>query len=56
MKTSELIATLLLPKLPKMGCRTARRLIRHFGSAEAVFQLEMKGVVMAQAGKLFKLL
>ena len=97
MKTSELIATLVLPKLPKIGCRTARKLIRHFGSAEAVFQhigrentksfnaiaavfkrpetkhiwdaaekvselssllfqLEMKGVVMAQAGKLFKLL
>ena len=38
MKTSELIATLVLPKLPKVGCRTARKLIRHFGSAEAVFQ------------------
>ena len=38
MKTSELIATLVLPKLPKIGCRTARKLIRHFGSAEAVFQ------------------
>jgi DNA processing protein len=38
MNTTELIATLVLPKLPKIGCRTARRLIRHFGSAEAVFQ------------------
>ena len=38
MKKSELIATLVLPKLPKIGCRTARKLIRHFGSAEAVFQ------------------
>jgi DNA processing protein len=38
MKTSELIATLVLPKLPKIGCHTARKLIRHFGSAEAVFQ------------------
>ena len=38
MKTTELIATLVLPKLPKVGCRTARKLIRHFGSAEAVFQ------------------
>ena len=38
MSTAELIATLVLPKLPKIGCRTARRLIRHFGSAEAVFQ------------------
>ena len=38
MKTTELIATLVLPKLPKIGCRTARKLIRHFGSAEAVFQ------------------
>jgi DNA processing protein len=38
MKTTELIATLVLPKLPKIGCSTARKLIRHFGSAEAVFQ------------------
>ena len=38
MKTSELIATLVLPKLPKIGCRTAQKLIRHFGNAEAVFQ------------------
>ena len=38
MKTTELIATLVLPKLPKIGCRTARKLILHFGSAEAVFQ------------------
>ena len=38
MKTTELIATLVLPKLPKIGCSTARKLIRHFGSAEAVFR------------------
>ncbi len=38
MKTSGLIATLVLPKLPMIGCRTARKLIRHFGSAEAIFQ------------------
>ena len=38
MKTSELIAALVLPKLPKIGCRTARKLIHHFGSAEAIFQ------------------
>ena len=37
METSELIATLVLPKLPKIGCRTIRKLIRHFGSAETVF-------------------
>ena len=38
MKRTELIATLVLLKLPKIGCRTARKLIRHFGSGEAVFQ------------------
>ncbi len=38
MKTTELIATITLPKLPKIGCRTARKLIRHFGSATAVFE------------------
>jgi len=37
MEKAELIATLALPKLPKIGCLTARKLIRHFGSATAVF-------------------
>lgn len=36
--TTELIAALVLPKLPKIGCSTARKLIRHFESAETVFQ------------------
>ena len=36
--TTELIAALVLPKIPKIGCSTARKLIRHFESAEAVFQ------------------
>jgi len=37
MKHAELIATLALPKLAHVGCITARKLIRHFGSAEMVF-------------------
>lgn len=37
MKHAELIATLALPKLPNIGCATARKLIHHFGSAEEVF-------------------
>lgn len=38
MKNTELIATLALPKLSKIGCITARKLIRHFGSATDVFE------------------
>lgn len=38
MNKAELIATLALPKLPKVGCITARKLIRHFGSALTVFE------------------
>lgn len=38
MKNTELIATLALPKLSKIGCITARKLIRYFGSAAAVFE------------------
>lgn len=38
MEKTELIATLALPKMPKVGCITARKLIRHFGSAAAVFE------------------
>ena len=37
MQTSELVATLALPKLSQIGCITARKLIHHFGSATAVF-------------------
>ena len=37
MKHSELIATLALTKLPKVGCITARKLIRYFGGAQEVF-------------------
>ncbi len=37
MEKKELIATLALPKMPKIGCITARKLIRHFGTASAVF-------------------
>lgn len=38
MKKSELIATLALPRLSKIGCITSRKLIRHFGSATEVFE------------------
>ena len=38
MEKRELIATLALPKMPKVGCKTARKLIRHFGNAAAVFE------------------
>ena len=38
MEKTELIATLALPKMPKVGCKTARKLIRHFGNAAAVFE------------------
>ena len=38
MSSYELAATLALPKLPRIGCTTARKLIRHFGSALEVFQ------------------
>ena len=37
MKTSELMPPLYCPNFPS-GCRTARKLNRHFGSAEAFFQ------------------
>lgn len=37
MKKAELIATLALPKLPQIGYITAKKLIRHFGSASTVF-------------------
>ena len=37
MPTSELAATLALPKLSRIGCITARKLIHHFGSAVDVF-------------------
>ena len=37
-KERELIATLALPKMPKVRCKTARKLIRHFGNAAAVFE------------------
>lgn len=37
MTDAELVATLALTKLPKVGCITARKLIRYFGSAQAVF-------------------
>jgi len=38
MKKTDLIATLALPKMPQIGCITARKLIRHFGNASAVFE------------------
>lgn len=38
MTHSELVATLALTRLPKIGCITARKLIRYFGSATAVFE------------------
>ncbi len=38
MTHSELIATLALTRLPRIGCVTARKLIRYFGSATAVFE------------------
>jgi len=38
MKKTELIATLALPKMPRIGYTTARKLIRHFGNASAVYE------------------